>query len=369
MQKRRCGKTGIDLAVIGFGAMRIHGKDIEKSAAIVREAAEAGINYFETSERYCNSTSEAKVGEGLKGFPRGRVYISTKSAPRDFPTADAVRKSIGESLRRLQVDYVDFYHLWDTKLAEFENVAARKGGTLEGIRKAMAEGLIRHFGITTHDTPEKMMELLATGEFETVTVQYNLMNRTTEGVIAEAARRGMGVIAMGPLHGGILAGRSAFFERLVEMGAGDSAAEIALRFVLSNPAVTCAISGMTSPGDVKQDARIGQRIRPLSSDEMAVADEAAERFVAAAGKVCTLCEYCMPCPQDIWIPGVLTLLNAARFFGLEDGAKRQYAQYLEGWGEGGREGAPCTECGACVERCPQKIDVPAELKNAHRLLR
>jgi hypothetical protein len=368
MQKRPCGRTGAELSVIGFGAMRIHGKDIERSAAIVREAAEAGFNYFETSERYCNSTSETKVGLGLKGL-RDRVCISTKSAPRDVPTAGAVRKSIDESLRRLEVDYVDFYHLWDTKLAEFENIAAKKGGTLEGIRRAMDEGLIRHLGITTHDTPEKMITLLGTGEFETVTVQYNLMNRTTEPVIDEAARLGIGVIAMGPLHGGIFAARGAFFDALVAAGAGESPAEVAFRFVLSNPNVACAISGMTSQADIESNKRVAERVRPLTGAEMAAVHEASARFAAGAGKVCTLCEYCMPCPQDIWIPGVLTLLNAARLLGLEDEARRQYKAYLEGWAEKGSDGAPCTECGQCVERCPQRIDVPAELKRADKLLK
>ncbi|MHC4714398.1 MAG: aldo/keto reductase [Planctomycetota bacterium] len=366
MRKRACGKTGLDLTVIGFGAMRLHGKDIERSAAVVREAAGGGFNYFETSERYCNSTSETKVGLGLKGL-RQSVYVSTKSAARDFPTAGEVRSSIDESLRRLQVEYVDFYHLWDCKLAEFEEIASKKGGTLEGIRAAMSEGLIRHLGITTHDTPERMLELLRTGEFELVTVQYNLMNRTAEPVMAEAAARGMGVIAMGPLHGGILASLSPFFERVIAEGAGATPAEIAMRFVLSNSSVTCAISGMTSASDVRNNKEIAERMRPLNAEEAAIVEEFSRAFDAAAGKVCTLCEYCMPCPKDIWIPGVMTLLTAARLLGLVGEARRQYADYLKGWAEGGSTGAPCTECGACVERCPQGIDVPAELKTAHNL--
>jgi hypothetical protein len=367
--KRPCGNTGVALAVLGFGAMRIHGKDVAASARVVRAAAEAGVDYFETSEKYCNSTSETKVGQGLRGLPRGSFRVSTKSAPRDNPTADAVRRSIDESLRRLDVDFIDFYHLWDTKLAEFTDIAVKPGGALEGIRKAMSEGLIRHLGITTHDTPERMVDLLATDEFELVTVQYNLMNRTTEPVIAEAARRGIGVIAMGPLHGGILTKPSPFFDSLIAMGAGRSPAEIALRFVLTNPAVTCAISGMASLSDVRQDCDVAANLRPLRPAEMALVAEAERAFRAASGKVCTLCEYCMPCPKDIWIPGVMTLLTACRLLGLEEEARRQYADYLKGWAEAGSDGDPCIECGHCVERCPQGIDVPAELKVAHRLLR
>jgi predicted aldo/keto reductase-like oxidoreductase len=200
-------------------------------------------------------------------------------------------------------------------------------------------------------------------------VQYNLMNRTTEPVIDEAARLGIGVIAMGPLHGGIFAARGAFFDALVAAGAGESPAEVAFRFVLSNPKVACAISGMTSSSDVESNRRIAERTRPLTSVEMAAVGDASVRFAAGAGKVCTLCEYCMPCPQDIWIPGVLTLFDAARLLGLEDEARRQYKAYLEGWAEKDSDGAPCIECGQCVERCPQGIEIPVELKRAHKLLK
>lgn len=373
MRKRPCGDTGVELSAIGFGAMRLHGKDIDAAARVVAEAAAAGVNYFETSESYCQGTSEVKVGKGLAGL-RDKVYISTKSAPRDQPKADDVRMSIDASLGRLGVDYVDFYHLWDTKLDEFTEIAAKPGGTLEGIRKAMDEGLIRHLGITTHDTAENSIKLLDTGEFEVITLQYNLINTTYSPVIAEAAKRGIGVVAMGPLHGGILAAKSDFARDMIALGAGETAAEVALRFVLSNPNVTCAIAGMTSLEEVAANARIAERLRPLSGREVKLLEERTRAFLAGAGKVCTLCEYCLPCPQDIWIPGVLTLANAAQLLGLFDEAAGQYAGFAEAWAEGGvggvgHEGAPCVECGECVKRCPQGIDIPTQLKKAHSTLK
>jgi predicted aldo/keto reductase-like oxidoreductase len=142
-----------------------------------------------------------------------------------------------------------------------------------------------------------------------------------------------------------------------------------MRFVLSNPNVTSAIAGIASSADVANDKRIGERIRPLAAREMGAVEERAREFEAAAGKVCTLCEYCMPCPKEIWIPGVLTLANAARLLGVVDEARRQYAGYLKAWAEAGSEGAPCIECGQCAERCPQGIDIPAELKKAHEVLK
>jgi hypothetical protein len=360
----------LDFTVIGFGAMRIHGPDNARWAALVHEAAEAGFNYFETSHRYCSSTSETKLGVGLKGFPRDKVYISTKSSADDFLTADAVRKVIDESLKKLQVDYLDFYQFWGLSLKDWNEIATKKGGTLEGIRKAMAEGLIRHLGFTSHDTPENMITLLRTGEFEAITLQYNLLNRVNEPVIAEAGRLGIGVVVMGPLHGGILGTPSPVLAKLMGKGATDAAAEAAFRFVLSNPHVTCAISGMTTSEDVRQDKLIAERARPLTKAEMTAVDKELEKYKAAADALCTGCRYCMPCAQGVGIFAVLQLANAARIYGLEDGSKSEYAKFAKEWPyDSFKDASYCTQCGECLAKCPQKIDIPAELDKAHKLLK
>jgi len=362
MEKRPCGGTGLDFTIIGFGGMRLAGGEVEPWAQIVAEAADAGFNYFETSHRYCSSTSETKIGEGLKGR-RDKVYVSTKSSADDFPTADAVRGVIDESLEKLQIDYLDFYQLWSLPLKDFHEIAIKPGGTIEGIRKAMDEGLIRHFGFTSHDTPENQIELVRTGEFEAVTLQYNLLNRANEPVIAEAARRGIGVIVMGPLHGGILGTPSKVLDELFGEGSTDAAAEAAFRFVLSNPGVTCAISGMTTSEDIRRNKRIAE------DDEMKVIDVELEKFHAAADKICTGCGYCMPCPQGVGIPYVFKLAGAARIFGLIEGARREYVKFDKTWPlDGFKDASFCIACGECVEKCPQKIPVPEELERAHDLL-
>ena len=368
MEKRPCGKTGLDFTIIGFGGMRLVGGEVEPWARLVSEAADAGFNYFETSHRYCGSTSEAKIGEGLKSHRDG-VYISTKSSADDFLTADAVREVIDESLEKLQVEYLDFYHLWSLPLKDFHEIAIKPGGTLEGIRRAMDDGLIRHLGFTSHDTPENQIELLRTGEFESVTLQYNLLNRVNEPVIAEAARLGIGVIVMGPLHGGILGTPSKVLDELFGDGSTDAAAEAAFRFVLSNPGVTCAISGMTTSEDIAQNRRIAETFKPLTSEEMKVIDTELEKFRAASEKLCTGCGYCVPCPRGVGIPLVFKLANAARIFGLMDGSRREYAKFDKMWPfDNFKDASHCIECGECVEKCPQEIPIPEELQKAHDLL-
>lgn len=369
MQRRPCGKTGRDLTIIGFGAMRMHGDDIAPWARLVREAAETGFNYFETSNTYCSSTSEIKLAAGLDGFPRERVYLSTKSFPHQYPKADDVRGAIDESLKKLRTDYLDFYQMWSLTWDRFHDVATPKGGTLEGVRKAMDEGLIRHLGFTCHDTPENMIRLLRTGEFESVTLQYNLLDRTNGPVIAEAGKLGIGVIAMGPLHGGILGYDSALVREVVGGEAVGSTAEAAFRFVLSNPDVACAVSGMMNRKEIEENRRTATRVKPLSEDETAAVEAALAKFERDSVALCTGCRYCMPCPQGVGISEIFRLANASRIYGLVDGSRRDYALFDVDWPyDQFKDASHCTDCGECLEKCPQKIRIPEELKRTHAIL-
>jgi hypothetical protein len=153
-------------------------------------------------------------------------------------------------------------------------------------------------------------------------------------------------------------------------GATDAAAEAAFRFVLSNPHVTCAISGMTTSEDVRQDKLIAERARPLTKAEMTAVDKELEKYKAAADALCTGCRYCMPCAQGVGIFAVLQLANAARIYGLEDGSKSEYAKFAKEWPyDSFKDASYCTQCGECLAKCPQKIDIPAELDKAHKLLK
>ncbi|HET6429739.1 MAG TPA: aldo/keto reductase [Phycisphaerae bacterium] len=369
MQKRPCGRTGLDLTVIGFGAMRMHGDDVGPWAELVFQAAAAGFNYFETSNTYCSSTSEIKIGEGLRGVSRQDVLISTKCSCPKYPTADAARRTIEESLRRLQVDYLDFYQLWGLEWRQFNEIASTPGGTLAGVRKAVDEGLIRHVGLTSHDTPENMISLLQTGEFESITLQYNLLDRRNEPAIDEARRLGIGVIVMGPLHGGILGYDSEVIRGLMGAASVRSAAEAAFRFVLNRPGVTCAISGMMNAQELAENRRIASDLRPLSPAEQAAVDESLGRFEAASEALCTGCRYCMPCPEAVGISEIFRLANASRIYGLSEGSRRDYALFDVDWPYNAfKDASHCTECGACLPKCPQKINIPEQLAKAHELL-
>ena len=87
-------------------------------------------------------------------------------------------------------------------------------------------------------------------------------------------------------------------------------------------------------------------------------------------RLCTGCRYCMPCPQGVGISEIFRLANAARIYGLVDGSRRDYALFSKDWPyEEHKDATHCTACGDCLEECPQKIDIPAELKKAHDVLK
>ncbi len=370
MQKRPCGRTGLDFTAISFGCMRMHSQTPEQAqewGRFVGHVAKAGFNYFETSCGYCSGTSEIKIGQGLKGLPREKLYVSTKSFPDKTLTAEGTRQSIDESMAKLQVEYLDFYQMWCLGWKSFNDIAAKPGGPMEGVRKAMKEGLIRHLGFTCHDTPENMIKLLRTGEFESITLQYNLLDRANEPVIAEAGRLGIGVVVMGPLHGGILGYESPALNRLLGVS---STAEAAFRFVLSNPNVTTAVSGMMTDAEIQDNVRICRDLRPLTAAELSAVDQTLAKFESASNAMCTGCRYCMPCPKNVGISEVFRLANSARIYGLLDGSRRDYAMFGKEWPyDQYADASQCAHCDACAIKCPQKIAIPDELAKAHELLK
>jgi predicted aldo/keto reductase-like oxidoreductase len=375
VQYRELGKTGKKVSVISLGCMRF--SDEDNALQVVKRAVELGMNYLETAPDYCWSNSEAWVGKAIKGR-RDRVLISTKCHPdRDYDlskgggidTEDKLRALLEQSLTRLEVDKVDFFHVWNISTPEVFEIAVRKGGLLDGIKKAKFEGLIDHIGFTSHDTPENIRRYINTGEFECVTVQYNLLDRTNKDVITYAHQKGLGVIIMGPVGGGLLGGFSGELQRLLPKGA-KSTAEIALRFVISHPGVSVALSGMTSVHMVEENAAIASLTEPLSEAERQQVQVTLERYEKLAALYCTGCGYCMPCPNHVNIPENFRYMNLYKVYGLEERAKEMYAVLgQEGSRVKGLKADACLECHDCEGKCPQGIDIPERLKEVIATLR
>jgi len=373
MQYRDFGKTGVKISTLGFGAMRlpykvINGKNVYdegESIKIIHRAFELGINYIDTAPGYCEKKSESIVGKALKGW-RDKVYVSTKN-PIEDSSGSNYRKRLENSLKELDVEYIDFYHMWGINWALFEEKINVKNGPMSEAIKAKEEGLIKHISFSFHDKPENMIKLIDTGYFETVLCQYNLLDRSNEQAIAYAHDKGLGVVVMGPVGGGRLAAPSEVIRNLLP-GKVKSSAEIALRFVIANRNVSCALSGMENIKMIEDNAAIASNEDCLSAEELKAVNAAIEEKKRLAELYCTGCNYCMPCPQGINIPHNFLLMNYHKIYGLTDYARNEYSKIGTGENHKEKKAEECVECGLCEKKCPQKIEIRRQLKETAKAL-
>lgn len=356
MQYRDFGKTGVKISALGFGAMRLPQSE-EEAVRVIRRAFELGVNYLDTARIYPDS--EVKCGKALKGW-RDKIYLSTKNNLEDN-TVEGWWSRLNTSLELLDTDYIDFYQIvHDMKFQHYDEFLC-KGG-MDAARKAREQGLIKYCCISTHETPENMIKLLDTGEFDGMTVQYNLLDRVNTEVIAHAHELGLGIVVMGPVGGGRLGAPSDKIKELVSAPVASSA-EVALRFVLANPGVTCAISGMSTIEMVEENCATASREDPLSDEERLAIEASLDENRRLAELYCTGCEYCMPCPHEVNIAANFSIMNAHRIYGLTDHAQRRYNRLSDPEHPArGKKAEDCLECGQCEPKCPQKIPIIAQLR-------
>ena len=375
MNYRQFGSTGERISALGFGCMRFpeyekDGKknvDTDKVDEMLAKAYERGVNYFDTAPYYCNGGSEAALGHGVKPF-RDKILLSTK-----FPTEVAkkpgdYRRQLESSLERLGTDHIDFYHFWGISLDKWEKKLDTPDGPLARALKLRDQGVIRHISFSFHDKPENMMEIIRRGQGQLASVlcQYNLLDRANEDAIAFAHEQGLGVTIMGPVGGGRLGAPSQVIQDLLP-GKVQSSAEMALRFVMNNPNVNIALSGMSSMEMVEENARVASDMSPLSAEENARVDAMLEENRRLAELYCTGCNYCMPCPKGLNIPEIFKMMNYHRVYGLTDYAKKTYAAI----GSGNlkfQNAAACVGCGQCEKKCPQHLHIREQLRVTHDTL-
>ena len=372
MQYRKLGRTGIKVSVLGFGGMRLPEEDghvkTDDAIATIHRAFELGVNLIDTAVRYCGGESEVVVGEALKGW-RDEVTLSTKNNYHGNDPGEW-RSVLEQSMRKLDVETIDVYNFHSIGLKTFREWETLDRSPIDEMYRAKDEGLIEHIGFSCHDSPDNMIELLDADMFESMILQYNLLNTANEKVIAHAHNKNIGIIVMGPVGGGRLAAPSKALIDMIDRPIA-STAELALRFVISNPGVSTALSGMGRVKEVEENVATASSDRPLTPEEKRQIVDALEEKKRLCDLFCTGCGYCMPCPNGVDIPRNFELVNYFRLYGLEDYAKRRYADLgrkkVEGedmpaWAEA------CIECGECEDKCPQNIEIRRQLKETSSLL-
>jgi len=374
MQYRKFGNTGVNISALGFGCMRLpeyqdeNGNwlvDQEKTNEMLRRAYDLGVNYFDTAYFYCHSGSEAAVGKALAPI-RDKVYISTKCPLELVKEPGDFEKILDTSLARLGTEYVDFYHFWGINQKAFDEKIVPLGLMDEAL-KLKEKGKIRHISFSFHDTPEALKHIIDNGyAMESVLLQYNLLDRANEEMIGYAARKGLGVVVMGPVGGGRLAAPTELAQKL---GSGNlNTYELALRFVLGNPGVCCALSGMQTAEMVDKNAAVAALENPMTEEQWRQVGDSLENLKKFSELYCTGCGYCQPCPKGIQIPKIFQAYTYHNVYGLHELAKKTYENYVNNEKQPGATSKDCVNCGFCERKCPQHLKVRELLKKVEAVL-
>jgi len=384
LMKYRCfGRIDWKPSALGFGAMRLpvidhdHGRiDEEEATRMIRHAIDQGVNYVDTAWGYHRGNSEPFLGRALGDGYRDRVRLATKlpcwlvEKPEDFD------RFLDEQLRRLQTEHVDFYLLHSLGADSWPKV--RDQGVLPWAERAMADGRIGHLGFSFHDSYEAFQDIVdAYDGWHFCQIQYNYLDvecqAGTRG-LQYAAGKGLAVVIMEPLRGGALAQNiptsvQALWDSYQPCSGRSpdprTPADWALQWVWDQPEVSLVLSGMSTMEQVEENLASADRsgVGTMSEEELALVAKVRDAYQALCAIPCTGCKYCMPCPSGVNIPEVFEIYNDLQMFG-DEGRSKQFYAWLD---EKARAGQ-CIECGECLEKCPQHIDIPEWMKKVHEAL-
>lgn len=353
------GKTGKKVSAIGFGGMRFKKEDyengFEKASDIVRYASSLGINYFDTAPFYCDDKSEEIFGEAFKKMPNP-FYVSTKSNVKGEPTADDVRKRVEKSLTRLGVDKINFFHMWCILNMDHYKSVIAPNGPYEGALKLKEEGLIDHIVFSTHATGAEIETMVNDGRFEGVTLGYNATNFAfrQQGIKA-AYEKGLGVVTMNPLGGGIIPQNPKYYS-FIKQNQEDTLAQAALKFNVSHKEITVALAGMSSKKEVDENVKAGENLELMTSKKL---EEMKKYLNKSLDMLCTGCGYCTGCPVDIPIPKFMDAYNMYILKQDDDSIKERLKWH---WGLPIEMAKKCIACGLCESKCTQHLPIIDRLK-------
>lgn len=366
MRYRRFGKTNLMFSVFSLGTMRcLTSQEIFRST--LQKAVALGINHLETAYNY--GKSEEYLGLALQSglsVSREQLYLTTKLQPT--PDAARMESWIEESLRRLQVEYIDCLAIHGINTWEHLAWVESDRGCLQPIMAAMADGKIRHLGFSTHGSRELIFAAINTNLFEFVNLHYYYFFQRHDRAVELAYEKDMGVFIISPADkGGKLYTPPVKLQQLCQPL---TPLELNYRFLLSDRRITTLSIGAASPDELSESLQAWDCDEPLKNEEIAIFERLeTELAEILGGDRCSQCYECLPCPEEINIPEVLRLRNLAVALDAIDYGQYRYGM-LENAGHWfpGKKGDRCTSCGDCLPRCPEQLDIPRLLFDTHQRL-
>ncbi len=355
------GKTGKRVSAVGFGGMRFDlNNSKEANAQLITYAYNKGINYFDTAPNYCEDNSETIFSLAFKEM-LGDFYVSTKGMPTKFDTAEKAKEAVKRSLDKLGVSKIDFYHVWCLRSMDHYHLAMKPGGQYEGLLECQAEGLIDHIVFSSHQSGKEIKEIVEEGKMDGVLLGVNILNfpYRWDGVAA-AYSKGLGVVAMNPLGGGVIPQHEKELSFLSQFG--KTATEAALRFVIAAPQVTVALNGFSTKEQIDMSCEIADKAVPYTQRDL---DTIKEHLGSNMNSACTGCGYCWDCPKQIPIPAYMLFYNQRQMFGATEEQMIKQVDNQHKWGMlVGRkaDAKDCVGCKKCERDCTQKLPIIQRLE-------
>jgi len=367
---------------------------------MVDYAIEHGVNYFDTAPMYMGGQSEVLTGNALSRFPREKFFVATKMSNqnRRLWSYDDSKRMYEQSLERLKVDYIDYYLLHSIG-GGMESLKGRflDNGILDFLLKEREAGRIKHLGFSYHGDVRDFDWLLDHQDeyhWDFVQIQMNFLDwrhasirqgwrhdADAEYLYDKLEKKGVQAVIMEPLRGGAF-GRMAqeLTDQLKAVRPNDSTARWAFRWVGSYPNILTTLSGMNRMDHLMDNVETFSPLEVCSEAENKLLAEIADQMAGFPTIPCTTCEYCMPCPYGVNIPGNFAYYNEAvntHILPLPDKTAADYMSRKEQFADGLRKALPdvakwanqCTDCEACLPKCPQQIRIPNQMARIVETLR
>ena len=347
----------------GFGFMRLpmNGADVDipETTRMVDAFLDAGFNYFDTAHGYLQGRSETALKTCLTSrYPRDRYVLTDKLTADFFKTEADIRPFFEGQLAACGVDYFDFYLMHAQGAGNYPHFKACRA--YETAFALKAEGKVRHVGISFHDRPEVLEQILTEyPAIEAVQIQFNYMDYDDPAVQSRACyevcrRYNKPVLVMEPVKGGNLVNLPEEAKAVLDGLHGGSPASYALRFAAGFPGMLMVLSGMSNMQQMQDNLSFMQDFRPLDERELAAVGQVQKIFRSKHLIPCTSCRYCTDgCPQHISIPDLFADRNAKQLYH-DWNADYYYGVVHTG---PGRKASDCLQCGKCEKVCPQHLPI------------